>query len=205
MIKFEDIEVAGICQAVKGCRNPLSSWHLSDSYYEDDAFVLGDKDLDLLKRLYKGGTEHRKFMRQIYVCMTITAPLLWWKQFDQYKVGVTTDSCSTMHTIHKTELTIEDFSCDGMDEWSKNVLKSIIDAINLNRYAFNTSKDSQYWQSIIRLLPESYNQKRTVTMNYEVAANIIRQRRGHKLPEWEGMIKMLLTLPFLKEIMGEEE
>jgi hypothetical protein len=203
MIRFEDITVAGLEVAVKAMRNPLNSWDKSDSHYECGMFVIGENDLSLMRKLYKGGTEHRKFMRQVYVAVTITAPLYWWKQMDQFKVGTTTDSCSTMHAIHKRDLTLEDFAYDGLDEHGMKALRLYIDLLNGYREGYNVTKKKVYWDCLIKLLPECYMQKRTLTMNYEVAVNIIRQRRGHKLSEWEEMIKMLTCLPYLKEIMDE--
>jgi hypothetical protein len=205
MIKFEDIEVYGLRTAAKGMRNPLNSWAKSDSYYNEGGFyVLGKNDLDLMQRLYRSGEEHRKFMRQIFISVTITAPMYFWKQFATYCVGVTVNSCSTMHTIHTREITLDDFSYEDMDEDAVVALQAIIELLNTYREIYNTTKDKKYWFSLIKLLPESYNQKRTVTLNYEVATNIIHQRMGHKLNEWHELIKMFVCLPYMKDITGFE-
>ena len=211
MIKIENIETWGFEHAVRGMRNPLDSWEKSDSYTTyienpqtlntaDFQFVLGDNDLALMRKLYKAGPEHRKYLRQIFVSMDIIAPLYWWKQKDQFKVGTTTNSCSTMHTIHKRDLTVEDFSTDHLDEWSKTVLSRVIGLINAARKNYVETGDKNEWWQIIQLLPSSFNQRRTVTMNYENVVTIIKQRSGHKLDEWREMVEVLKELPYIRAI-----
>lgn len=218
MIKIEKQEVFNFEGAIRGMRNPLNSWDKSDSVYENPfGFNIGEADLNLMKRLYKGGTEHRKFMRQIFISMDITAPLYWWKEFDTYKVGTVSNSCSTMHTIHKKEFELDDFSHEHVSDdaievnynngkyWDKpiDVLVDLINILNACREKYLETKDKKWWWQLIQLLPTSYNQKRTITMNYENAATIIRQRTGHKLDEWKVLIESLEKLPYLKTIMGE--
>ena len=209
MIKVENIDVWGFEHAVRGCRNPMNSWNKSDSGYgidgeDENVFVVGKNDLDLMQRLYKAGTEHRKYLRQIFVSMDITAPLYWWKEMDQYRIGVTTDSCSTMHKIHAKEFTLDDFSHDHLIPPSVGELKGLIKLMNQYREIYLHTKDKLYWWQMIQLLPSSYNQRRTITMNYENVMSIINQREGHKLDEWREMVATLRTLPYVKEIRGEE-
>jgi hypothetical protein len=214
MIKIENIETWGFEHAVRGMRNPLDSWDKSDSYTThienpqtlntaDFQFVLGDNDLSLMRKLYKAGPEHRKYLRQIFVSMDIIAPLYWWKQKDQFKVGTTTNSCSTMHTIHKRDLTMEDFSTEHLYEWSKTVLSRVIGRINAARKNYVETGDKNEWWQIIQLLPSSFNQRRTVTMNYENVVTIIKQRSGHKLDEWREMVEVLKNLPYIMAITEE--
>lgn len=202
MIKIENIKVYNIARAVYSSRNAMNSWDKSDSDLEHD--ILGENDLDLAKRLYKAGTEHRKYLRQIFVSMDITAPLYWWKEADTYKVGTVANSCSTMHKIHAKEFTLDDFSHENLlYEW-KSHLMNTIGALNLAREFYLRTKDKKYWWQMIQLLPSSYNQRRTITMNYENVMIIINQREGHKLDEWREMVATLRTLPYVKEIRGEE-
>ena len=202
MIKIENIKVYNIARAVYSSRNAMNSWDKSDSDLEHD--ILGENDLDLAKRLYKAGTEHRKYLRQIFVSMDITAPLYWWKEADTYKVGTVANSCSTMHKIHAKEFTLDDFSHENLlYEW-KSHLMNTIGALNLAREFYLKTKDKKYWWQMIQLLPSSYNQRRTITMKYENVMSIINQREGHKLDEWREMVATLRTLPYVKEIRGEE-
>jgi hypothetical protein len=213
MIKVDDINVYNFEAAIHGMRSPYNSYDKSDSVFHGD-FVIGEKDLSLMQRLFKAGTEHRKFMRQILISIDITAPLYWWKQFDTYKVGTTANSQSTMHTIAKKQFELSDFSFDvendngrndSDDELKQIAMDNTIGQLNVIRERYLETKDKNWWRFLIQLLPESYNQTRTVTMNYEVVANIIRQRRNHKLREWNAFIDILLDeLPYLSEIMGEE-
>ena len=216
MIKVENIEVWGFEHAIRGMRNPLNSWAKSDSLafgtatvYADNEIVaemIGPNDLTLMKTLYQAGPEHRKYLRQIFVSMDITAPLYWWKEFDTYKVGTVANSCSTMHTIHRKEFTLDDFSCEHLiNGTSKIMLNGVIDLMNQYRSQYLNTKNKEYWWQLIQLLPSSYNQKRTVTMNYENVATIIRQRSHHKLDEWNNFIDILKDLPYVKEIMEETE
>lgn len=226
MIKVENVDVWGFEHAIRGMRNPMNSWDKSDSYVCDskhcdsckhqeggcwknlDGVVIGKNDLDLMHRLYKAGTEHRKYLRQIFVSMDITAPLYWWKEFDTYKVGTTSNSCSTMHKIHSKPIELSDFSFEDyyIAEVGLNIedyfINVIADCEEL-RQLFLKTKDKKYWRALIQLLPESYNQKRTITMNYENIINIIHQRTGHKLTEWQNLCKELKALPYIKEIMDE--
>lgn len=217
MIKVENIEVFNFKGAIRGMRNPLNSWDKSDSdfdvqYYDDDCneteyfeVELGENDLGLMKRLYNAGPEHRKYLRQIFVSMDITAPLYWWKEFDTYKVGAAANSCSTMHTIHKKKFGADDFSCEHLNMYTLDTLWVIIDTLNHYREEFLKTKSKDAWWQMIQLLPSSYNQKRTVTMNYENVVSIIRQRDGHKLDEWSNFIEVLLKdLPYVKEIIGTD-
>ena len=210
MIKVENIDVYGFEAAIRGMRNPMNSWKVSDSGYVEeydeggwsaDVFKIGPKDLDLMKRLFKAGTEHRKYLRMINVTMDITAPLYWWKEFDTYKIGTACNSCSTMHKIHAKEFTIDDFSHEQLDYTSKCMLKDIISVLNKNREIFINSKNKQYWWNMIQLLPSSYNQKRTVQLSYETVFNIIKQREHHKLDEWIKFTDILKDLPYVRELM----
>ena len=206
MIKIENIETWGFEHAIRGMRNPLNSWDKSDTLLCGNAdnpdLILGKNDLDLMQRLCKAGSEHRKYLRQIFVSIDITAPLYWWKEFDTYKVGTVANSCSTMHTIHKKPFDFDDFSCEHLNENSYLVLARTIEELNLNRALYLQTKDKVYWWQMIQLLSTSYNQKRTVTMNYENVVNIIHQRENHKLDEWNIFCDtMLENLPYLKEII----
>lgn len=197
MIKVNNVETFNLKHAIKGMRNPLNSWELSDSHDN----VIGDKDLELAQRLRKAGTTHRKYLRQIFVCMDILAPLYWWKEFDTYKVGTTSNSCSTMHKIHAKSFELKDFSVERLDDNQIQTFRFVIDALNTARYNFNSTKDKSYWYQMIQLLPSSYNQLRTITMTYENALAIIEQRSHHKLKEWRMLCDILLNeLPYLKDI-----
>ena len=202
MIKVDRIKVYNIANAIYSARNPLNSWKKSDSDLERD--IIGPNDLDLMKRLYKAGPEHRKYLRQIFVSMDITAPLYYWKEADQYKVGTTTNSCSTMHRIHSKEFVPDDFSYEHLNQYSQIALFGTIEALNKAREDYLISKNKDDWWQMIQLLPSSYNQKRTITMNYENVISIIKQRSGHKLDEWNTFVEILKTeLPYIKEITVE--
>ena len=209
MIKVEKIDVWGFEHAIRGMRNPMNSWDKSDSYFEDTidvnskAFSIGENDLDLMKRLYKAGTEHRKYLRQIFVSMDITAPLYWWKEFDTYKVGTVANSCSTMHKIAAKEFELDDFSHEHLLPISESVLDTVIRELNSFRGLYLTHKDKEHWWQLIQLLPSSYNQKRTVTFTYENVITMIRQRTGHKLDEWNDFVEILKGLPYVAEITEE--
>lgn len=209
MIKLEKTSVMNIENAIRGARNPMNSWDKSDSGYESLPlnhweYVLGENDLDLAKRLCKAGPDHRKFMRQIFVSVDITAPLYWWKEYDTYKVGTTANSCSTMHKIHADAITREDISCENMLPSSLKILDDLLNEINLLRVKFNETKDKQYWYSMIQLLPSSYNQMRTCTMTYENLINMYHARKNHKLDEWVQFTEWIKSLPYSKEmIIGE--
>lgn len=212
MIKVEMINVSGFEAAIRGMRNPLNSWAKSDSYWThienpetmNEApfqYFVGENDLDLMRRLFWGGSEHRKYMRQIFVSMDITAPLYWWKEMDTYKIGTTANSTSTMHTLRKRDLTLEDFSAEDMLPAAKMNLEGTIDIINLYRNEYIKTCEKKYWYQMIKLLPTSYNQTRTVTMNYENVVNMIRQRQNHKLPEWLDFVEVLRGLPYIEDII----
>ena len=226
MIKIENVEVMGWEHAIRGMRNPKNSWNKSDSIYgtywvdidghkcfDNDGFTLGNNDVDLMKRLRNAGTDHRKFMRMITVYLDITAPLYWWKEFDTYKVGTVANSCSTMHKIHAKEFTMDDFSNDHLILWDvdNNVhipmgcLQDTINVLNACREKYLETKDKMYWWQMIQLLPSSYNQKRTVMLNYEVLANMYKSRKAHKLDEWKTLCEWIKQLPYSELIIGREE
>jgi hypothetical protein len=207
MIKLERIEVMNEKNAIRGARNPMNSWDKSDSRFNWNtcSYYIGPNDLALARRLVKAGPDHRKFLRQIIVSVDITAPLYWWKEFDTYKVGTTANSCSTMHKIHSKEFSREDFSCDRLDEGGLNVLDCVIAYLEQERLKFNETKDKQHWENIIQILPTSYNQLRTVTLNYEVLFNIYYARRHHKLDEWHTVCDCIEKLPYFPEMCLDGE
>ena len=243
VIKLEKTEVVGWEAAIRGMRNPLNSWDKSDSEFWHDPTCgyaancekceeqfnecscqrIGKNDFDLMKRLRNAGTDHRKFMRMLTVYVDITAPLYWWKEFDTYKVGTVANSCSTMHKIHAKEFTIDDFSCEHLDDvyftGDRNVvyyngahsatpfdvLAFIVDALNRYRKSYIETKDKQYWWMMIQLLPSSYNQKRTVMLNYEVLANMYKSRKNHKLDEWHDLCSWIEGLPYSELITRKDE
>ena len=199
MIKFETNDVWGFEWAFKGMRNPMNSWDKSDSNWLFQE--IGENDLILAKKLISAGSEHRKFLRQIYVSVDITAPLYWWKEFDTYKIGTVANSCSTMHKIHEKEFTLNDFSCEHLSPQAISNLKSTIKCMNDYREEFLKDKDKHNWWQIIQLLPSSYNQTRTVTMTYENIYTMRQQRKGHKLDEWRiDFFNWSDELPHLKEL-----
>ena len=200
MIRITNIKVFNVEGAIRGMRNPMNSWDRSDSTEGH----IGDEDFALMKRLFKAGTEHRKYLRQIFVSCEILAPLYWWKEFDTYKVGTTANSCSTMHKIHEKRFTIDDFSTDHLLGAGKSTLEDVICELNYFRESYLEDKNKLCWWQLIQLLPSSYNQRRTVTLNYEVLANIIRQRKNHKLDEWIVFCEiMLIENPILRRLMGD--
>lgn len=236
MIKIENVEVMGWEAAIRGMRNPMNSWEKSDSgtcgyphhigcancpdhkicnhpFRNDGVFKLGKADYELVMKLVKAGTDHRKFMRMIAVYADITAPLYWWKEYDTYKVGTVANSCSTMHKIAEKEFTLEDFSCEHLDIRTRKILEEIIKALNDYRTLYINynpndfeikscpSKKDLWWQ-MIQLLPSSYNQKRTVMLNYEVLANIYKSRKNHKLDEWRTFCDWIKALPYSELITG---
>lgn len=228
MIKIENIETMGWEAAIRGMRNPMNSWDKSDSnfvstegisstdipiYTDDDddfgIFVIGPNDQKLMLSLREAGTDHRKFMRMIAVYMDITAPLYWWKEFDTYKVGTVADSCSTMHKLTAKEFVLDDFSHEHLNVAGNNALAEIIGILNLLREAYlgDEIKSPEWkkdiWYMMIQLLPSSYNQRRTVMLNYEVLANMYKSRKSHKLDEWRDFCQWIEGLPFSKLITGE--
>ncbi len=201
MLTCERSTVMNLEGAIRGMRNPLNSWAKSDSYYTTEGYVLGEADLDLARRLARAGSDHRKFLRQIMVTVDITAPLYWWKEFDTYKVGTVANSCSTMHKIHASPFSRADFSCDRMTAPALAVLDSVIAFLETERQAFVATKDVAHWHNMIQLLPTSYNQMRTVTLNYEVLVNIYYARRNHKLAEWHTLCAWIESLPYARELI----
>ena len=202
MLTVDKIQVMNIENAIRGARNPLNSWARGDSYYDEDGnFCLGDNDISLGGRLARAGSDHRKFLRQIFVSMDINAPLYWWKEFDTYKVGTVANSCSTMHKIQAKEFTRSDFSCDRMTEDALAILDATIAFLEKERVRFVETKARDAWHNMIQLLPTSYNQLRTVTLNYEVLINIYYARRHHKLAEWHTLCEAIEKLPYAKELI----
>ena len=234
MIKIENVEVVGWDAAIRGMRNPMNSWEKSDSYFLDyngDMYdicgnhapfygddngnrdFIGKKDLDLMTRLRNAGTDHRKFMRMITIYVDITAPFYWWKEFDSYKVGAVANSCSTMHKIHAKEFTLDDFSCEHLITTepipsrvysAMDMMQATIENMNMFRELYLETKDKKYWWQMIQLLPSSYNQRRTVMLNYEVLANIYKSRKNHKLDEWHTFCNWIESLPYSELITGKE-
>ncbi len=206
MIKLEKTAVMNIDNAIRGARNPLNSWAKSDSYYDDENnFVLGEADLGLGHRLAAAGNDHRKFLRMVFVSVDITAPLYWWKEYDTYKVGTVANSTSTMHKIHSKPFSRENFSCDRMSGSALSCLDSIIGVLEEARLNFVETKEKAYWDDMIQLLPTSYNQTRTCTMNYENLINMYYARKNHKLPEWHEFCRWIESLPHAKDwIMVKE-
>lgn len=206
MIKVENVDVFNFEGAIRGMRNPMNSWDKSDSKKSSHApndWIIGKNDLNLMRTLYNAGSEHRKYLRQIFVSMDITAPLYWWKEYDTYKVGTTADSCSTMHKIHAKEFELDDFSHEHLsyEDNCLYFLDQTVDVLNQCRDLYLETKDKKWWWQMIQLLPSSYNQKRTVTINYENVVSMIRQRSGHKLDEWNQFVEILKNLPYIKEII----
>lgn len=227
MIKFENTEVMNFEGAIRGMRNPLNSWDKSDSglycgdhydgYVKPIEWKIGPNDLALMKKLIKAGSDHRKFMRQIFVSVDITAPLYWWKEFDTYKVATVSNSCSTMHKIHDKEFTLEDFSHEHLSKERGDVnsyifgcspvlplgvLEIIVKELNFCRNRYIETGDKKYWWQMIQLLPSSYNQRRTITLNYETLYNIYGSRRNHKLDEWSiGFMDWIKSLPYAEELI----
>lgn len=213
MIKVENIDTWGFEHAIRGMRNPLNSWARSDSSFEDyvpdytmdtartyPCVKIGANDLKLMRQLYAGGQPHRKYLRQIFAVMDITAPLYWWKEFDTYKVGTTANSCSTMHKIAAKEFMLSDFSTEHLVGKSIAALQNVLDVMNLEREHYLATKDKDCWWQMIQLLPSSYNQRRTVSMTYENVMNMLDYREGHKLDEWREFCKILKQLPYVEEI-----
>ena len=206
MIKIERIGVMNFENAIRGARTPLNSWDRMDSTYDERGnFILGANDLALASKLAKAGSDHRKFLRQIFVTMDITAPLYWWKEFDTYKVGTVANSCSTMHKIQAKEFVREDFSMERMSEESVKVMDSVIEFLESERKKYVETKDKAHWHNMIQLLPSSFNQMRTVSMNYEVLINIYYARKTHKLAEWHELCDVIAGLPYAKELILVKE
>ena len=207
MIKIERVSVMNLENAIRGARNPMNSWDRSDSAYDASGnYVLGANDLDLARRLAHAGSDHRKFLRQVFVSVDITAPLYWWKEFDTYKVRTVANSCSTMHKIHAKAFEREDFSHDRLDEGGLAALDALIAYLESERQKFVENKnDRAPWHNMIQLLPSSFNQMRTVTLNYETLINIYYARRHHKLAEWHTLCDWILTLPYAADLICVKE
>ncbi len=207
MLKTERTSVMNMENAIRGARNPMNSWARMDSTYDEaGGFVMGNNDLDLAKRLAHAGSDHRKFLRQIFVSVDITAPLYWWKEFDTYKVGTVANSTSTMHKIHTKPFERGDFSHDRLDEGGLAALDAVITYLEAEREKFVADKsDRQSWHNMIQMLPSSYNQMRTVTMNYENLINIYYARRAHKLAEWHVLCDWIMSLPYAADLIAVRE
>ena len=202
MIKLERTSVLNIENAMRGARNPMNSWDRTDSYYdENNNYILGENDLGLATKLAKAGPDHRKFIRQIFVSVDITAPLYWWKEYDTYKVGTVANSTSTMHKIHSKAFEEVDFSTDHLTEESRKHFLSFVDYMEEVRKKYVETKDKTYWYDLIQLLPSSYNQLRTCTLNYETLSNIYYARKAHKLDEWHVLCDWIKTLPYAEELI----
>ena len=206
MIRFERTSVMNLENAMRGARNPLNSWARSDSYYDENHnYILGPNDLDLAKRLRRAGSDHRKFLRQVFVSVDITAPIYWWKEYDTYKVATTANSTSTMHKIHSKPFELEDFSCDHMTPDTLEFMKTVIERLEQIRLRFAAEKQKEDWYDLIQLLPSSYNQMRTCSLNYETLINIYHARKNHKLQEWHTFCGWIETLPYGKELIVCQE
>ena len=201
MIQIERTSVMNLEGAIRGARNPMNSWAKSDSYYDENGkFILGPVDLDFGHRLAVSGSDHRKFLRQVFVTVDITAPLYWWKEFDTYKVGTVANSCSTMHKIHAKAFERDDFSHDRLDEGGLALLDATVAYLEAERQKFIANKeDRQSWHNMIQMLPSSFNQMRTVTLNYENLISMYYARRNHKLAEWHTLCDWIASLPYAKE------
>ena len=203
MLKIENVYTSGWKAAIRGMRNPKNSWAQIDSaVVNGNGFVVGNNDYDLMHKLASAGTDHGKFMRMITVYLDVTAPLYWWKEFDTYKVGTVANSCSTMHKIHSKEFTLDDFSHEQLNEKSLYMLNETVRYLNAVREAFVETKDKEYWWQMIQLLPSSYNQRRTVMLNYAVLRNIYHARKDHKLDEWHTFCDWIESLPYSDLITG---
>ncbi len=207
MILIERTSVMNFENAIRGARNPMNSWARMDSTYDEKGnFLFGANDIDLAKRLARAGSDHRKFLRQIFVSVDITAPLYWWKEFDTYKVGTVANSTSTMHKIHAKAFDRDDFSHDRLDEDGLGALDALIAYLEVERQKFVADKaDKQAWHNMIQLLPSSYNQMRTVTLNYENLINIYYARRSHKLAEWHTLCDWIMSLPYAADLIAVKE
>ena len=207
MIDFNRVYVMNLENAIRGARNPMNSWARSDSYYDENGqYILGENDLSLAKRLRNAGTsDHRKYLRQVMLSVDITAPMYWWKEYDTYKVATVANSTSTMHKIHSKPFEIDDFSHDHLTENGLKVLRTLVDEMEKIRLEYVETKDKALWYDLIQLLPSSYNQMRTCTLNYETLINIYKSRKHHKLDEWRSFCEWIETLPYARELIIAEE
>ncbi|EHI56608.1 hypothetical protein HMPREF9333_00055 [Johnsonella ignava ATCC 51276] len=202
MIIFKNTSVMNLENAIRGARNPMNSWAKSDSFYDNEGnYILGENDLSLAKRLRIAGSDHRKYLRQVFVSVDITAPMYWWKEYDTYKVGTVANSTSTMHKIHTKKFELSDFSYDRLSSLGLDAMEYIIKALEAARLSFINSRNSDDWYDMIQLLPSSYNQMRTCTLNYESLINIYYARRNHKLNEWHVFCDWIKKLPYAKELI----
>ena len=207
MIDYNSVYVMNLENAIRGARNPMNSWARSDSYYDENGqYILGENDLSLAKRLRNAGTsDHRKYLRQVMLSVDITAPMYWWKEYDTYKVATVANSTSTMHKIHSKPFEIDDFSHDHLTENGLKVLRALVDEMEKIRLEYVETKDKALWYDLIQLLPSSYNQMRTCTLNYETLINIYKSRKHHKLDEWRSFCEWIETLPYARELIIAEE
>ena len=206
MIKIERTSVMNFDNAIRGARNPMNSWGRYDSFFDEEGnFVFGENDLSLAKRLCSAGTDHRKFVRMIFVSVDVTAPMYWWKEYDTYKVGTVANSTSTMHKITSKPFELSDFSVDHMNEEGIAAMEKLIETLENLRLRYIETKDKELWYTIIQLLPSSYNQMRTCTLNYENLCNIYYARRNHKLAEWHTYCDWIKELPYFSELFLQEE
>lgn len=206
MIKLERTAVMNLENAMRGARNPLNSWARSDSFYDENGnYVLGPNDLDLAKRLCRAGSDHRKFVRMIFVSVDVTAPIYWWKEYDTYKVATVANSTSTMHKIHAKPFELADFSTDHMNDGGLKAMQCVVDELERQRQHYLETNSKDDWYTMIQLLPSSYNQMRTCTLNYETLFNIYFARRNHKLQEWHTYCDWILSLPYMRDLLQLDE
>ena len=206
MLTLKNTSVMNFENAIRGARNPMNSWGRMDSHTEPDgSFVFGPNDLDLAMRLAKAGSDHRKYLRMVFVSVDVTAPLYWWKEYDTYKVATVANSTSTMHKIHSKPFSMDDFSCDHMTDGTKKFMETVVAELENIRLRFKETKSKDDWYDMIQLLPSSYNQMRTCTMNYETLVNIYFARRNHKLQDWHTFCHWIESLPYAKELIIAQE
>ena len=205
MLTLKNTSVMNFENAIRGARNPMNSWGRMDSHTEPDgSFVFGPNDLDLAMRLAKAGSDHRKYLRMVFVSVDVTAPLYWWKEYDTYKVATVANSTSTMHKIHSKPFSMDDFSCDHMTDGTKKFMETVVAELENIRLRFKETKSKDDWYDMIQLLPSSYNQMRTCTFNYETLINIYRARKNHKLAEWHTFCDWIEKLPYAEQLITFE-
>ena len=205
MLTLKNTSVMNFENAIRGARNPMNSWGRMDSHTEPDgSFVFGPNDLDLAMRLARAGSDHRKYLRMVFVSVDVTAPLYWWKEYDTYKVATVANSTSTMHKIHSKPFSMDDFSCDHMTDGTKKIMETVVAELENIRLRFKETKSKDDWYDMIQLLPSSYNQMRTCTFNYETLINIYRARKNHKLAEWHTFCDWIETLPYAEQLITFE-
>ena len=205
MLTLKNTSVMNFENAIRGARNPMNSWGRMDSHTEPDgSFVFGPNDLDLAMRIAKAGSDHRKYLRMVFVSVDVTAPLYWWKEYDTYKVATVANSTSTMHKIHSKPFSMDDFSCDHMTDGTKKFMETVVAELENIRLRFKETKSKDDWYDMIQLLPSSYNQMRTCTFNYETLINIYRARKNHKLAEWHTFCDWIETLPYAEQLITFE-